>query len=243
MPHHVLVVEDDPAIRGSLTTALELNGYTVSTAPDGIAALQALKGDGAPVDLVVLDVGLPGLDGLGVCRLMRSEAMLTPVLMLTARTTTADRVAGLDAGADDYVAKPFELDELLARLRALLRRVVPANGDAARPGATAPDGALVAGGVRLDPEGRRVWADDAEVALTRLEFDLLELLLRNAGVVLPQSRIYDAIWGYDFGPESKNLAVYVSYLRRKLDRPADTLIRTVRGVGYTIRSDARAGDQ
>ena len=243
MPHHVLVVEDDPAIRGSLTTALELNGYSVSAAPDGIAALQALKGDGPAVDLVVLDVGLPGLDGLGVCRLMRSEGLQTPVLMLTARTTTADRVAGLDAGADDYVPKPFELDELLARLRALLRRAVPGNGDAPRSGATAQDGTLVAGAVRLDPEGRRVWADDAEVSLTRLEFDLLELLMRNAGVVLPQSRIYDAIWGYDFGPESKNLAVYVSYLRRKLDRPADTLIRTVRGVGYTIRADARAGDR
>ena len=152
--------------------------------------------------------------------------------MLTARTETSDRVAGLDAGADDYLPKPFDPDELLARVRALLRRSRP------DPAAPNPSPTLQVGDLRLDPAARRVWRGDREIELSKTEFDLLELLMFNAGIVLDRTRIYEEIWGYDFGPDSKNLAVYISYLRRKVDGDADVkLIHTVRGVGYTIRED------
>jgi two-component system response regulator MprA len=172
---------------------------------------------------------MPGVDGLGVCRVLRSDGCRIPVLMLTARVETADRVAGLDAGADDYLPKPFELDELLARLRALLRRASPeSEGDPAGP-------PVQMAGLRVDAAARRVWWHTAELTLSKTEFDLLELLVRNAGIVLTHSAIYDRIWGYDFGPDSKNLAVYIGYLRRKLDAAgAPSLIRTVRGVGYSL---------
>ncbi|MEZ5118081.1 MAG: response regulator transcription factor [Candidatus Nanopelagicales bacterium] len=225
----VLVADDDRAIRDSLATALRLHGYDVVTCVDGVEALATVHG--APVDVLVLDVMMPGIDGLAVCRVLRTEGDLTPILMLTARVETADRVAGLDAGADDYLAKPFELDELLARLRALLRRAGTNDGGAA------PTAVLQVGDVRLDPAARRVWNGPDEITLSKTEFDLLELLMENAGIVLEHGTIYDRIWGYDFGPDSKNLAVYISYLRRKLDRPADSFIRTVRGVGYTIRPE------
>jgi two-component system response regulator MprA len=179
--------------------------------------------------VAILDVMMPNVDGLTVCRVLRAERNRLPVLMLTARTETPDRVAGLDAGADDYLAKPFELDELLARLRALLRRTKSdddSNGDAVQ-----------LGDLRLDPTSRRVWRGDREVELSKTEFDLLELLLRNQGIVLDHSTIYDRIWGYDFGPDSKNLAVYISYLRRKLELTGEVkLIHTVRGVGYSARA-------
>jgi two-component system response regulator MprA len=171
---------------------------------------------------------MPGVDGLGVCRVLRAEGESVPILMLSARVETGDRVAGLDAGADDYVGKPYALAEVLARLRALLRR--SSNGTAA----AGPE--WVVGPVRLDPAARRVWCDGREVLLSKTEFDLLELLLANAGIVLEHHLIYDRIWGYDFGPDSKNLAVYIGYLRRKLEMPGDTFIRTVRGVGYTVRA-------
>jgi two-component system, OmpR family, response regulator MprA len=216
----VLVADDDRAIRESLSRALELAGYDVVLAADGVAALTAVHRAG--VGVVVLDVMMPGVDGLGVCRVLREQGNRTPVLMLTARVDTSDRVAGLDAGADDYLVKPFEVDELLARLRALLRRVEPTGGALLRVGE-----------VGLDPAARRVWRRGVEVELSRTEFDLLELLMRNAGIVLDHTTIYARIWGYDFGPESKNLAVYVGYLRRKFDCP--DLIHTVRGVGYTMR--------
>ncbi|PSK98521.1 two-component system response regulator MprA [Murinocardiopsis flavida] len=225
--NRILVADDDRAIRESLERALELEGYEVRTVGDGVQALAVVHKD--PVDLLVLDVMMPGVDGLGVSRVLRAEGDRTPILMLTARVETPDRVAGLDAGADDYLPKPFELDELLARLRALLRRAAPvAEGQAGQ--------LLHVGDLRLDPEARRVWRGEREVELSKTEFDLLELLVRNAGIVLDHSTIYDRIWGYDFGPESKNLAVYISYLRRKLE-PAGTppLIQTIRGVGYTIR--------
>ena len=222
----VLVADDDRAIRESLERALQLEGYTVRTVADGVQALAAVHSD--PVDLLILDVMMPGVDGLGVARVLRAENDRTPILMLTARVETPDRVAGLDAGADDYLAKPFELDELLARLRALLRRAAPVQGDP-------EEGPLRVGELGLDPRARRVWRGDREIELSKTEFDLLELLVRNAGIVLDHATIYDRIWGYDFGPESKNLAVYISYLRRKLEDGGPPLIQTVRGVGYTLR--------
>lgn len=224
---HVLVVEDEPAVRHALRRALILEGYDVSVAEDGRAALQSLALKSP--DAVVLDLGLPGVDGLEVCRRLRAAGDRIPVLMLTARDEVADRVVGLDAGADDYLAKPFDLDELLARLRALLRRTKSDDG--------APGDAVQLLDVRLDPTSRRVWRGEREIDLSKTEFDLLELLLRNQGIVLDHSTIYDRIWGYDFGPDSKNLAVYISYLRRKLELSGDAkVIHTVRGVGYSARA-------
>jgi two-component system response regulator MprA len=254
----VLLAEDDRAIRHALERALTLEGYQVTAVADGVEALaQAHR---TPPDVLLLDVMMPGIDGLQVCRVLRAEGDRTPILMLTALVETADRIAGLDAGADDYVVKPFDVEEVFARLRALLRRTspVPANGvpgtagasDALRDGpqpasafsasATAPasDKQITAAGLRMDLQARRVWRAERELELTRTEFELLELLVRNAGIVLDHSTIYDRIWGYDFGPGSKNLAVYVGYLRRKLDAPgAPQLIHTVRGVGYVLRED------
>jgi two-component system, OmpR family, response regulator MprA len=227
----VLVVDDDRAIRESLARALELEGYEVLTAADGAVALR-LVGERHP-DVLVLDLSMPVLDGLTVCRVLRAEKDRTPILMLTARTETSDRVAGLDAGADDYLPKPFELDELLARLRALLRRARPPEDDEPAAGGDL----LVVADLRLDPGARRAWRAEREIELSKTEFDLLELLVRNAGIVLDHSTIYDRIWGYDFGPDSKNLAVYISYLRRKVDVDGEVkLIHTVRGVGYTVRA-------
>ncbi|WP_151771882.1 response regulator transcription factor [Streptomyces abyssomicinicus] len=236
MPHTVLLAEDDRAIRNALARALTLEGYEVTAVSDGAAALEQATAT-AP-DVLVLDVMMPGVDGLQVCRELRARGDRTPILMLTALVETADRIAGLDAGADDYVPKPFEVDEVFARLRALLRRAgkEPLPAPAAQdPNPTGPRD-LTAAGLRMDPSARRVWRDEREIELTRTEFDLLELLLRHAGVVLDHATIYDRIWGYDFGPGSKNLAVYVGYLRRKLDEPgAPQLIHTVRGVGYVLR--------
>jgi two-component system response regulator MprA len=224
----VLVADDDRAIRESLARALDLEGYEVTTVPDGVEALTHARREA--FDALVLDVMMPGVDGLGVCRVLRGEGDRTPVLMLTARVETPDRVAGLDAGADDYLPKPFDLDELLARLRALLRRasyLPEENGDAAR---------LVVGPLVVDPAARRAWWAEEELTLSKTEFDLLELLVRNEGIVLDHATVYDRIWGYDFGADSKNLAVYIGYLRRKLVAAgAPPLIHTVRGVGYTLR--------
>jgi two-component system, OmpR family, response regulator MprA len=227
MPPRVLLADDDRAIRESLARALELEGYEVQAVPNGATALALARE--APPDVLVLDVMMPVLDGLTVCRVLRSERDRTPILMLTARTETPDRVAGLDAGADDYLPKPFDLDELLARLRALLRRSQPDDDEPAGE-------QLSVGDLRIDPAARRAWRGNRELELSKTEFDLLELLVRNAGIVLDHSTIYDRIWGYDFGPDSKNLAVYISYLRRKVeDGDEAKLIHTVRGVGYTVR--------
>jgi two-component system response regulator MprA len=226
MADRVLVADDDRAIRESLVRALELEGYSVVSAPDGAAALTVVR-DEQP-DAIVLDVMMPSVDGLTVCRVLRSERNRTPILMLTARTETPDRVAGLDAGADDYLPKPFDLDELLARLRALLRR--------ARPEDEAESAERSVADLRIDGGARRAWRGERELELSKTEFDLLELLVRNAGIVLNRTTIYDRIWGYDFGPDSKNLAVYISYLRRKVELDDEPkLIHTVRGVGYTVR--------
>ena len=222
--HRLLVAEDDRAVRESLSRALELEGYMVTAVGNGAEAIDAVAA--ARPDVVVLDVSMPIVDGLTVCKVLRADGNRLPILMLTARTETRDRVAGLDAGADDYLPKPFELDELLARLRALLRRT-QVDGD---------DDAVQLADLRLDPAARRAWRGDRELELSKTEFDLLELLVRNQGVVLDHSTIYDRIWHYDFGPDSKNLAVYIGYLRRKTEAEGEPrLIQTVRGVGYTAR--------
>ncbi|MFE6759596.1 response regulator transcription factor [Streptomyces sp. NPDC057684] len=233
----VLLAEDDRAIRHALERALTLEGYEVTAVADGVEAI-AQAHRSAP-DILVLDVMMPGIDGLQVCRVLRAEGDRTPILMLTALVETPDRIAGLDAGADDYVVKPFDVDEVFARLRALLRRANGAAwGDGRDAAPTEPDGQVAAADLRMDPQARRAWRGERELELTRTEFDLLELLVRNAGIVLDHATIYDRIWGYDFGPGSKNLAVYVGYLRRKVDEPgAPSLIHTVRGVGYVLRED------
>jgi len=224
----ILVVDDDTSIRESLVRALQLEKYEVSAASDGAKGLDAVKNE--QPDAIVLDVMMPTIDGITMCRVLRSEKNRVPILMLTARTETSDRVAGLDAGADDYLPKPFALEELLARLRALLRRSNVADHEGAGSDVLQLDT------LRIDSAARRVWRGDVEVELSKTEFELLELLVRNAGIVLEHSTIYDRIWGYDFGPDSKNLAVYIGYIRRKIDIDGESrLIHTVRGIGYVAR--------
>lgn len=231
----VLLAEDDRAVRESLVRALTLEGYDVAAVSNGAQALDWLR-DNTP-DLVLLDVSMPHVDGLTVCRVVRSEGNQVPILMLTARTDTSDRVAGLDAGADDYLPKPFDLEELFARMRALLRRTQP-GGPGSASAVSAATEVLTLDDLRLEPAGRRVTRGDHQIELSRTEFDLLELLVRNAGLVLDHSTIYERIWHYDFGPDSKNLAVYIGYLRRKTEEGgAARLIHTVRGVGYVARSE------
>lgn len=232
MGTRVLVADDDRAVREALERALTLEGYDITTTSDGGQTLEAVRGGG--FDALVLDVGMPVLDGITVCKVIRAERLRLPILILTARTQTKDRVEGLDAGADDYLPKPFALEELLARLRALIRRV----DDLGAHDRDSDDEArmITVADLRMDPAARRVWRADEPVELSKTEFDLLELLMRNSGIVLEHSTIYDRIWGYDFGPDSKNLAVYIGYLRRKIDHDGmDPLLHTVRGVGYTLR--------
>jgi two-component system response regulator MprA len=222
----ILVVDDEPAVRASLARVLDQAGYQVSLAADGRDALHQVALD--PPDAMVLDVVMPGLDGIEVTRSLRSGRDWTPVLLLTARAEVSDRVRGLDAGADDYLTKPFALDELLARLRALLRR----HGDEAGDG---PD--LVFDDLRLDPLRHQAWRGDRELGLTRTEFSLLQLFLDNPGRVLTRSVIYERVWGYDFGPSSNSLDVYVGYLRRKTEAGGEQrLLHTVRGVGFVLRT-------
>ena len=222
----ILVVDDERAVRESLQRALELEGYQVELASNGEEALEHVAGPSTP-DALILDVLMPGIDGLEVCRRLRAEGSAVPVLMLTARAEVDSRVAGLDAGADDYLPKPFALAELLARLRALLRRV--GNGT---------DGADVLrfSDLELDPGTREVTRGDTTIDLTRTEFALLELFMRNPRQVLTRSIIFERVWGYDFGPTSNSLDVYIGYLRRKTEEGgAPRLIHTVRGVGYALR--------
>jgi two-component system response regulator MprA len=229
----LLVAEDDRAVRTSLERALSLEGYDVASATNGGEALSWLAANA--VDAVLLDIGMPVVDGLTVCRIVRSEGNRVPILMLTARADTGDRIAGLDAGADDYLPKPFDLGELLARIRALLRRTHD-PADVERPAA------LRLGDLEMDAAARRAWRSGEELELTKTEYDLLELLVRNAGIVLDHTTIYERIWHYDFGPDSKNLAVYIGYLRRKTEGGGrERLIHTVRGVGYVARTSGRDG--
>ena len=220
----ILVVDDERAVRESLRRALELEGYDVGLASDGSEALEKLEGEAQP-DAIILDVLMPGTDGLEVSRTLRRSGSRVPVLMLTARAEVGDRVAGLDAGADDYLTKPFALEELLARLRALLRRTADGSGEALR-----------FADLELDPGTREVTRGGEPIELTRTEFSLLELFMVNPRQVLTRSVIFERVWGYDFGYGSNSLDVYIGYLRRKTEAGGKPrLIRTVRGVGYALR--------
>jgi two-component system, OmpR family, response regulator MprA len=224
----ILVVDDERAVRESLRRALELEGYTVDLADDGEEALERIgSSEEGEADAVILDVLMPGIDGLEVCRRLRADGNAVPVLMLTARAEVDSRVAGLDAGADDYLPKPFALAELLARLRALLRRA--GNGDETGDVLRFSD-------LELDLGTREVRRGRRPIELTRTEFALLELFLRNPRQVLTRSIIFERVWGYDFGPTSNSLDVYIGYLRRKTEEgDAPRLIHTIRGVGYALR--------
>ena len=220
----ILVVDDERAVRDSLRRALELEGYEIELAEDGAQALERLGSDPEP-DAMVLDVLMPGMDGLEVSRTVRRNGSRLPILMLTARTQVEDRVEGLDAGADDYLTKPFALEELLARVRALLRRTSDGSGQTLR-----------FADLELDPGTREVRRGDEGIELTRTEFSLLELFLLNPRQVLTRSLIFERVWGYDFGFASNSLDVYIGYLRRKTEAGGKPrLIHTVRGVGYALR--------
>jgi two-component system, OmpR family, response regulator MprA len=225
---HLLVVDDDAAVREALALVLGLDGFEVTTAADGREGIRTLT-TGRP-DAVILDVLMPGLDGLEVCRRIRATGDRTPVLMLTARAEVSERVAGLEAGADDYLVKPFAREELIARLRALLRRT----------GWEGEHELLRFEDLELDPSGHEARRDGRLLELTRTEFLLLELLMSHPRQVLTRSTIFDRVWGYDFGPSSNSLEVYIGYLRRKTEAEGEPrLVHTVRGVGYVLRSAGR----
>jgi two-component system, OmpR family, response regulator MprA len=221
----ILVVDDEPAVQNALFRALTLEHYDVAKASDGHEALERLGT--TPYEAIILDIAMPRVDGLEVCRRLRDGGDSTPVLMLTARGEVDDRVAGLDAGADDYLVKPFALRELLARVRALLRRAGEEEGN---------DEQLTFADLRLDLRAHEAWRGERQMTLTRTEFLLLELFLRHPRQVLTRSAIFESVWGYDFGSSSNSLGVYMGYLRRKTevgDEPR--LLHTVRGVGYVLR--------
>lgn len=220
----VLIAEDDASVRKAVQRVLELENYEVTAVNDGQAALEALSQK--RYDLAVLDVMMPFADGLTVCREARHRGVTTPILLLTARVEVGDRVAGLDAGADDYLVKPFVVDELLARCRALLRRTTP----------TAANTTLRVGDLVLNSLTREARRGDRDLQLTKTEFDLLELLMQQPGIVVSRDHIYEVIWGYDFETGSKSLDVYIGYLRRKTEDAGESrLVYTVRGVGYTVK--------
>lgn len=220
----ILLVDDDPGIRLSVQRSLEFEGYRVTTAEDGEAALIAIAA--AQYDCVILDISMPRLDGLGVCSRLRQDGNDIPVLVLTARQQVADRVSGLDAGADDYLAKPFALEELLARVRALLRR---------RPVGEVPGEVLRVGDLEMELDSHRATRSGVPIDLTRTEWTLLEELVRNSGIVLSRDLLSDRIWGQDFGTAA-SLDVYIGYIRRKTEADGATrLIQTVRGIGFVAR--------
>ena len=221
----ILVVDDEPAVREALRRALELEGYEVELATDGAEALERLENGAPEPEAVLLDVLMPNVDGIEVCRRLRAEGRRLPILMLTARTQVEDRVEGLDAGADDYLTKPFALEELLARVRALLRRTTDGSGET-----------LEFADLTLDPGTRDVTRNGERIELTRTELALLELFMLNPRQVLTRSLIFERVWGYDFGFASNSLDVYIGYLRRKTEAGGRSrLIHTVRGVGYALR--------
>jgi two-component system response regulator MprA len=229
---HLVIVDDEAAVQDSLSRTLRFEGYTVSVAGDGVAGLELIRAESP--DGVLLDVTMPLLGGLETCRVLRAEGNPVPILMLTARTAVTDRVAGLDAGADDYLAKPFALQELLARVRALLRRTEYNTPTASVPSPTV----LRFMDVTLDPATREVFRGDRPVHLTRTEFAMLETFLRHPRIVLTRTAMFEHVWGYDFGTASNGLDVYVSYLRRKLEAEGEPrLLHTVRGVGYVLREE------
>ncbi len=220
----ILVADDEPAVRTALERALKVDGYEIELAIDGTAALEKVA-SGRP-DAIVLDILMPGMDGLEVCRRLRKEGNDVPILLLTARDAIEDRVAGLDAGADDYLVKPFALQELLARVRALLRRSGPAE----------EGGVLRFADLSLDPTSHEARRGERALELTRTEWSLLELFMAHPRQVLTRSVIFDRVWGFDFGPNSNSLEVYIGYLRRKTEAEGEPrLIQTVRGVGYVLR--------
>jgi two-component system, OmpR family, response regulator MprA len=224
----ILVVDDEPAVQSSLSRALSMEHYQVAQAVDGREALDRLGGE--PYEAIILDIAMPHVDGLEVCRRLRDRGDRTPVLMLTARQEVDDRVAGLDAGADDYLVKPFALRELLARLRALLRRAGEEDEDELE---------LTFADLRLDRLGREAWRGERPLQLTRTEFLLLEMFLRHPREVLMRSEIFEHVWGYDFGATSNSLGVYMGYLRRKTELGGEPrLLHTVRGIGYVLRESA-----
>jgi two-component system response regulator PrrA len=221
----VLVVDDDAAIRRSLERGLRLSGFRVRTADGGREALAAIRQ--TPPDVLVLDVSMPGMSGIEVCERLREDGLDLPVLMLSALDETADRIAGLQAGGDDYLVKPFALQELVLRLQALLRRRPPKD-----------TGTVRVGGLSLDPAARTVSLDGRRLELTRREFELLHVLARNAGIVLSRDQLLDRVWGYDFDVRSDAVDTFVSYLRRKLEAPGRArIVHTVRGVGFVLRDD------
>ena len=225
----ILVVDDDRAVRESLRRSLTFNGYTVETAGDGLEALEKIVADRP--DMLVLDVMMPRLDGLEVCRRLRSAGDDIPILVLTARDSVSERVSGLDAGADDYLPKPFAMEELLARLRALSRRTTR-DDDLDSEAVSFED-------LTLDPVTREVTRGERQISLTRTEFALLEMLMANPRRVLTRSRILEEVWGYDFPTSGNALEVYIGYLRRKTEAEGESrLIHTVRGVGYVLRENA-----
>lgn len=226
----VLVVDDDDAIREALERALRLEGFSVETAPGGRAALEAVAR--RPPAAVVLDVTMPDLNGRTVCARLRADGIRTPILILSARDEVDDRIAGLQAGADDYLVKPFAVEELIARLRALLRRAGEGAG-----GAEPPASAIVVGDLELGPAARSVARGGRQVELTRREFELLEVLARNAGIVLSRERLLELVWGYDWAADGNVVDVFVGYLRRKLEAGGEPrILQTVRGVGFVLRA-------
>jgi two-component system response regulator MprA len=227
-PARILVVDDEPAVQTALARALTMESYDVAQAADGEEALERLGA--GPYEAVILDIAMPRLDGLEVCRRLREGGDRTPVLMLTARGEVDDRVAGLDAGADDYLVKPFALRELLARVRALLRRAEDEEDGEQQE--------LLFEDLRLDPRSHEAWRGERLLSLTRTEFLLLEMFMRNPLKVLTRSAIFEDVWGYDFGSSSNSLGVYIGYLRRKTEVGDETrLLHTVRGVGYVLRGE------
>ncbi|MFI6077363.1 response regulator transcription factor [Actinoplanes sp. NPDC051343] len=233
----VLVVDDDTAVRDSLARTLRFEGHEVDTAGDGLQALAAVEA--AEPDAMILDVSMPKMDGLETCRQLRATGAVLPILMLTARDSVGDRVAGLDAGADDYLVKPFALQELLARLRALLRRsarTTPAAGQQPPGAGAGSEQSLSFADIRLDPGTHEVWRGERPLRLTRTEFAILEVFLRHPRQVLTRAALFEQVWGYDFGETSNSVHVYLGYLRRKLEDDGEPrLLHTVRGVGFVLR--------